>query len=144
MIKWVILGYCWWYSCKFCLVTFIKVIWGEMTSSEVTNIFLLISHAWKKLQTWAWSHWACLVKTHRLICNMTYLGQHMTFVWPWPEVQHWPYPLRSLGTCFDAPQRQEHDGCRTRPLALWVQKLFAEKNLFAPKSYFDVFLSPSA
>ena len=25
----------------------------------------------KALQAWAWSHCACLVKTHRMICTMT-------------------------------------------------------------------------
>ena len=60
------------------VVTFIKVIWGRMTPSEVTNRFLLIIHDWKELQTRAWSHCDRLVKTHRLICNMTYLGRHVT------------------------------------------------------------------
>ena len=102
-MNWVVLGYCWWYSRKFWSMTFIKAIRGHMTLSEVTNRFLLISHDSKELQTWAWSHWACLVKTHCLICNMTYLGQHVTFVWLWPEVEHWPFRLRSPGTCFDGP-----------------------------------------
>ena len=32
----------------------------------------------KQLQIWAWSHCARLVKTHRLVCNMTYLAQPVT------------------------------------------------------------------
>ena len=54
------------------------VIWGRMTSSEVTNSFLLIIHDWKELQTWAGLHCVRVVKTHRLIRNMTYLGQQVT------------------------------------------------------------------
>ena len=54
---------------------------GHLWSTEVTNRFLLIAHDWKELQTWAWCHCACLVETHRLICNMTYLGQHVTLTW---------------------------------------------------------------
>ena len=52
----------------------------HLGSTEVTNRLLLISHDWKELQTWALSHCACLVKTHRLICNTTYLGQHVTSI----------------------------------------------------------------
>ena len=52
----------------------------HLGSTEVTNRLLLISHDWKELQTWALSHCACLVKTHRLTCNMTYLGQHVTSI----------------------------------------------------------------
>ena len=74
---WVLLCYWSWSSSKFWSVTFIKVIWGRMTSSEVTNRLLLIIHEWKQLQIRAWSHCVSLVKTHRLICNMTYLGQHV-------------------------------------------------------------------
>ena len=59
---------------QFWLVTFIQVTWGQMTSSEVANSFLLVIHDWKELQTRAWPHRARLVKTHRLICSMTYLS----------------------------------------------------------------------
>ena len=46
-----------------------RVIRGHMTSSEVTNRFWLITHDWKELQAWAWSHCACIVTTNRVICN---------------------------------------------------------------------------
>ena len=51
---------------------------GHLVSLEVTNRFLLITHDWNELETWAWSHCVCLVTTHRLICNRNYLGQHVT------------------------------------------------------------------
>ena len=77
IIKWVVLGYCSWFRYKFKSVTFTKVIWGRMTSSEITNRCWLIIYNWKELQTWA-RFIVCLVKTHYLICIMTYFGQHVT------------------------------------------------------------------
>ena len=75
--NWVMLGYNWLPTCKFWSVTFIEVIWGHVTSSEATSRFGLITHDWKEIETWAWSHCACLITTHRLIYNMTYLGQNV-------------------------------------------------------------------
>ena len=49
-----------------------------MTSSEVKNKLLLTIQELKELQTQAWSHCVPLAKTHRLIRNMTFLGQHVT------------------------------------------------------------------
>ena len=34
-----------------------------------------------ELDTWGWCHSVRLVKAHRLICNMTYLGHHVTLTW---------------------------------------------------------------
>ena len=48
---------------------------GHLGSPKVTNRFLLITY---DLEIWVWSHSACLVTMHRLICDMTYLGQHVT------------------------------------------------------------------
>ena len=50
---------------------------GNLGSPEITNRFLLIAHDRRELQIWAWSHCACLFNEHRLICNMTYLVQHV-------------------------------------------------------------------
>ena len=97
-LNWGILEYWWWSRCKFLSATFIKVIWGQTTSSDVTNRCVLICRYWKELQTWVWSHCACLVKTLRLIRNMPYFGQHVNFTWPWPEVKYWPHRSRSACT----------------------------------------------
>ena len=51
---------------------------GHMVSPEVTNAFLPITHDRKGLETRAWSQCVRLIKTHRLICDMTYLGNHVT------------------------------------------------------------------
>ena len=59
-------------------MTFIRVIWGRMASSEDTNRVLLIIQNWKELQTWAWFDCVRLVMTYSLICNMIHLGQHVT------------------------------------------------------------------
>ena len=129
IMNWVMLGYYWWSRCKFWSVTFIEVLWGHMTSSEVTNRFWLITHDWKELETWAWSHCVCIVATHRLICSMTYLGQHLI---------SGGLGLRSnidltflMSPCkwFDVPWREEHAGTWIRPLAFLVRNLFAKAML---------------
>ena len=45
-----------------------------MTSSQVTKTFSSITPHRIEVETWARCHCVCLVKTHRSICNMTYLG----------------------------------------------------------------------
>ena len=51
---------------------------GHMGSPEIANRFLPINHECKELEISACPHCACLVKKHRLICSMAYLGQHVT------------------------------------------------------------------
>ena len=55
-----------------------KVIWGHLRSPTV---FLRITFDPKEIKTWEWSHCVSLIKTHRYICNMTYLGHHVTLTW---------------------------------------------------------------
>ena len=43
--------------------------------------FLPITFDKNELDTWGWCHSVCLVKAHRLACNMTYLGHTVTFTW---------------------------------------------------------------
>ena len=111
-----------------------KVIWGHMTSSEVTHRFWLITNVQKDLQAWTWSHCACIVKTNRLICNMIYLGHHLTSgdldLRSNIDLTH----LRSPCIWFDAPRREEHAGIRMKSLAFLVQKLFAKTFFFAKKN----------
>ena len=77
-----------------------KVIWGPVlvkshasgwdamlntiqynTIPKVTNRFLRITFDPKEIETWEWSHCVSLIKSHRYICNMTYLGHHVTLTW---------------------------------------------------------------
>ena len=136
IMNWVMLRYCWWSRCKFCSVTLIEVIWGHKTSSEVTNRFWLITHDWKELHTSAWCHFACIVTTNPLICNMIYLVQHLTSDDLDLRSNIDLTLLRSSCAWFNAPWRDEHAGTRIRPLAFLVQKLFAKKD---KNRYFDVF-----
>ena len=57
---------------RHCQVTYIfKVIWGRPGSPAITNeLFLLITCDWKETRSWEWSHYICLVKTLRSMCNM--------------------------------------------------------------------------
>ena len=52
-----------------------------MTSSEVSYRFWAIALDWNKIQAPKHVHCVCLVKTDRLICNMTFSGQVMTLTW---------------------------------------------------------------
>ena len=54
---------------------------GHLRSPKVTNRFLRITFDPKELETWEWSHCVSLIKTRRYICNMTYLGHHVTLTW---------------------------------------------------------------
>ena len=120
IMNWVILGYRWWSRCKFWSMTLIEVIWGHVTSSEVTNRLWLLPRDWKELQAWAWCHCARIVTTNRLICNMSYLGQHLTS----GDLDLSSYIdltlLRSSCVWFDAPWREEHAGTRIKPLSFLV------------------------
>ena len=44
-------------------------------------IFLPITFDRNELETCGWCHSVCLVKAHRLTCNMTYLGHTVTLTW---------------------------------------------------------------
>ena len=99
---------------------------GHLRSSEVTNSFLSITFDREKIQLWAWSHCVCLVKAHRLICNMTYFD---LFGSPRDLDLRSNFPLdlsRSTCICFDASRREKHDGVKIIPLSFFVQKLFAK------------------
>ena len=53
----------------------------------------------------------CHVKTHQLICNMTYLGQSSSEV-IWPDLKS-SFQINLLGSkyiCFDATRLEEYDG----------------------------------
>ena len=64
--------------CMFCAMTSPE---GHLRSYEVTRGFLRITQDRVKIEIWKWYRCVCLVKTNRLICNMTYLGHHVTLTW---------------------------------------------------------------
>ena len=82
----------------------------------------------KRDKTCGWSYCASLVETHRMICNMTYLGTS----WPWPEVKFWPWPFEVKNLCSEPSRREKHDGIIADSLTLLVPKLFV-KNEFRQK-----------
>ena len=140
IMKWVILGYCSWFRSKFWSVTFIKVIWFRMTSSEVTNRFLLTIHDWKELDVGVVSLWS---SCHDTSPDMEHdlLGSKCDPTWPWPEVRFWPDLSRSPGTCFDAPWRKEYHGARIKQLASLVRMLFA-KTILPKRAFWRFFFYP--
>ena len=113
-----------------------------MTSSQVTKTFTWITFHRIEIEPWARCHCVCLVKTHRMICNMTYLG-HLSGQVIWPDLRsNFQIDLSgSKCTCFDASWREEYDGVSRFSLSFLVQKLFA-KNLIFPKSNFFCLTCP--
>ena len=95
---------------------------GHMTSSQVTKKFISITPNRKEVRPWARCHCAYLVKAHRLICIMTYLGH--------PSAQViWPNPtFNLLGS-----RREEYDGVSRFSVSWLVHNLFA-KTMIWPKS----------
>jgi len=47
---------------------------GHLRSHGVTDGFLPITFDRMEIKKWKWHKCVCLIKTHRYICNMTYLG----------------------------------------------------------------------
>ena len=103
--------------CKFSSMTPVKVHWGHVTSRKVTNHFWLITFEWIMLETCGWFHRVCLVKTHRLICILTFLSIHLTLR---------SRDLRSKfdldlfwqkSTSFDAPEREKGDDAKTNAVS---------------------------
>ena len=56
-----------------------------MTSSQVTKTFTSMTPHRIEIEPWSRYHCVCLVKTHRLTCNMTYLD-HLSGQVIWPEL----------------------------------------------------------
>ena len=51
---------------------------GHLRLLEINNSFLPITGDREEIEAWEWSHCDSLIKSHRLICNITYLGHHVT------------------------------------------------------------------
>ena len=108
---------------------------GHLRSPKVTNSFLQITFDPNAIETWEWSHCVSLIKTHRYICNMTYLGHQVTLTWG----QIFDLNLsRSCYTCFDASWQGKHDGVKSIALSFQTRKV-SSKNCFAQKCRFSPF-----
>ena len=101
---------------------------GHLRSPEITKCFLLISFDWEDIQTCEWARCVCHTTAHRMICNMTCVGQ----------VGSCALDLRlnfevdlsmSCYTYFNAPWQDKHDGIKISFQPFPYQKLFS-KNYF--------------
>ena len=110
-----------------------------MTSSQVTQTFTSITRHRIEIKHWAGCHCVFLVKTHRMIYNMTYLG-HLSGQVIWPDLRlKFQIDLsRSRFTCFDVSWREEYDGVSRFSLSFLVQKLFAKSLIFPKKQLFSL------
>ena len=84
-----ITGPFWWFNRKKITCDLWKVL---PRSSEVTNGFSAITFDWKEIEPPDNVHCVCLVNADKMMYNMTFLGQVMT----WPEVKvmpSWPFEV---------------------------------------------------
>ena len=80
-------------------------------------VFLPITFDRNELETWGWCHSVRLVKAHRLICNMTYLGHTVTLTWR-DLRSHFKIDLSRIKNIWiDPASREKHDGVKLVPLA---------------------------
>ena len=66
----------WWPRCQFSSVT----LKGLLRYPKSPTIFFA-NNFWFRIKMWEWFHCISLVKTHRVISNMTYLGRRATLTW---------------------------------------------------------------
>ena len=142
------LGYCLWCRCNFANVTRRKVIWGHIMTSQGQWTFLLVTFDWIEIGTWDRCQMVPLFKVHQMICNMTYLGQLLTFACGKKKMKSTSiFDLRSrskvdLGrsccTSFDAPWREEPFGTCPMSLSQSNQKLQAKTSIELVTSLYDL------
>ena len=78
---------------------------------------------------WGWFHSVRLVKAHRLLCNMTYLGHTVTLTWRDLRSTFFKIHLsRITNIWIDPARRDEHDGVKIILLSLVREKLFMNKH----------------
>ena len=97
--------------------------------------YLPITLYWKEIETWGWVHCVLLVNAHRLICNMTYLGQLRS---PRDLDLRSNFQIdlsRSKSTWFDAPWREKHGGGKIISLSLLGKNLFAMNHFRKNRSF---------
>ena len=100
-----------------------EVIWGQIRVLPLTFDRI-------EIERWEWAQYVSFAKTHRMICNMTYLVQHVTSRDLDLRSNFEIDLFRSTCSYFDAFRREENDAGKIRYLAFLVQKLFAWKKLF--------------
>ena len=54
---------------------------GHQRSLEAANSFFFVNNSEKRDRTLGWLHCVCVIKTRRLICNMTYFSHYVTLTW---------------------------------------------------------------
>ena len=83
---------------------------------------LPITFDWIEIETWDRCQSVCLGETHRLICNMTYLG-HLRSLCDLDLRLNFEVDLsRSTYRCFDSSRRDKHDGTHIISVSLKLQK----------------------
>ena len=80
--------------------------------------FLPITFDRNELKTWGWCHSVCIVKAHRLICNMTYLCHTVTLTWSDQRSIFFKIDISMIKRIWiDSAWREEHDGVKLISLA---------------------------
>ena len=100
-----------------------------MTSSGHYT-FLPITFYREEIETWERCQSVRFIKTHQLICNMTYLGHFVTLTLGDPKSN---VPIELLRSKSISIEAEEHIGVKMIPLTYVVQKLL-KQNFFTKKT----------
>ena len=113
---------------------FYAYLFASARSSPKRTNWPLITHDWKELEAWEWSHCVCLVTMDRLKCHTTYLGHHVTFTsnqmltWHFKVIMHFSMRL-TRGTRWRA-------NC---VISFLSSEVICEEPFSARNRYFDLF-----
>ena len=78
-------------------------------------MFFIITFDWEEIQTWQWFYCVCYIKTHRLMCNITCLGQ-LGSSRDLDLKSNFLIDLsRSNYKWFDVPWQEKHNGAKKSP-----------------------------
>ena len=119
--KHAILEHPWWSRC----VVYNSPLKGHLRPFETSNSISPITLHWKEIRRWGWLSFVCLIKTHRLMCNMTFFGRHVTL--NWSQIDLWLVGTNQYMFLSDSTRGTRR--CHYQLLSLLVQKLFVKSNV---------------
>ena len=102
-------------------ITSWKVIRGHL---RLETVFTKPLH-WKDVESWDGLYSHGLIKTHRLLCNMTYFSSHLTLT----LVKFWPWPFDAIQYTFQSDLTRETRWHYCRFFSFIGSKVIREKHL---------------
>ena len=112
---------------------------GHSRTCEVKFVFFSLTFDRIEIELWEGSQSVSFATTHRMICNMIYLAQHVPSRDLHLRSNFEMSLFRPTCTYFDAFLRKEHDAAKIMSLAFFGSKFIREKT-FLQKSVILTFL----